>query len=293
VRLVTAFIQAVVTGTLLGGLYAIIGVGMSMVFGIMKLTNLAHGDLMILSSFLTVIIAQQVTGNPILALFITIIIMIPFGALIQKFLINKVIDKGANAPLLIMFGLSIAIQNALFLIFGSGSRVMDTDLIRRNIVSTSNLTIPAQHLINFIVAVAVICVLALVMSKTPLGRAIRASSSNTMAAELMGINTKRMYIYAMSLTIIVTSIAGLLVASTFVFFHYTGTQYLIMAFGVVVIGGMGSLVGTLIGGIIMGLSQLLGSYFFGFVYQMHSGYLALLIVLTIRPQGLLSKAVRK
>jgi branched-chain amino acid transport system permease protein len=293
VRLVAAFIQACVNGVLLGGLYAIIGVGMSMIFGIMKLTNLAHGDIMILSSFLTVLIAREFTGNPVLALLITIIIMIPFGILIQKFLINRVIDKGANAPLLIMFGLSVAIQNALFLIFGSGSNVIDTDLIRTNVISNQYMIASAQHIINFAVAVAVIVALSLIMAKTPLGRAIRASSSNLKAAELMGVNTKRMYIYAMALTITVTSIAGLLVGSTFVFFHYTGSQYLIMAFGVVVIGGMGSLAGTLIGGIIMGLAQMLGTYFFGFVYQMHSGYLALLIVLSIRPQGLLSKAVRK
>jgi len=290
---VSAFIQAAVTGILLGGLYAIIGVGMSLIFGIMKLTNLAHGDIMIMSTFITMIVAQQFTGNPILALFITIIVMIPFSVLIQKFLINRVIDQGTEAPLLIMFGLSVAIQNALFLVFGPSSRIISNDLIRLNIISTRHLSVSAMHLINFIVAAVVIGALALLMNKTSVGRAIRASSSNTRAAELMGVNTKRMYIYAMCLTVIVTSIAGLLVGSTFVFFNFTGTQYLILAFGVVVIGGMGSLVGTFIGGMILGLAQLLGAQFFGVGYQLLSGYLTLLIVLAIRPQGLLSKAVRK
>jgi branched-chain amino acid transport system permease protein len=216
---VTAYIQPVVTGILLGGLYAIIGVGMSLIFGIMKLTNLAHGDFMIMSAFLTTIFAHQITGNPILALFITIIVMVPFSVLIQKFLINKVIDRGAEAPLLIMFGLSVAIQNALFLIFGSGSNAVPTALRGVNIISTAHLSVSAVHLVNFIVAVVVIGALAIVMAKTPLGRAIRASSSNTKAAELMGVNTKRMYIYAMCLTVAVTSIAGLLMGSTFIFFH--------------------------------------------------------------------------
>jgi len=290
---VTSYIQPLVTGILLGGLYAIIGVGMSLIFGIMKLTNLAHGDIMIMSAFLTTIIAQQITGNPILALFITIIIMIPFSILIQKFLINKVIDRGAEAPLLIMFGLSVAIQNGLFLIFGPGAHGVPTALRGVNVISTSHLSVSALHLVNFIVAVVIISALAVIMSKTPFGRAIRASSSNTKAAELMGVNTKRMYIYAMCLTVIVTSIAGLLVGSTFIFFNYTGPQYLIIAFGVVVIGGMGSLVGTFIGGMILGLSQLLGATIFGFPYQDLSGYIVLLILLAIRPQGLLSKAVRK
>ena len=289
----TAYIQPVVTGLLLGGLYAIIGVGMSLIFGIMKLTNLAHGDIMIMTSFLTTIIAQQVTGDPILALLITIILMIPFSIFIQKFLINKVIDRGAEAPLLIMFGLSVAIQNALFLIFGPGSYVVPSALRGINALSTRYLSVSAMHLVNFGVAVLVIGALALIMSRTPFGRAIRASSSNTKAAELMGVNTKRMYVYAMCLTVIVTSIAGLLVGSTFIFFNHTGPQYLIIAFGVVVIGGMGSLVGTFIGGMILGLSQLLGAAIFGFPYQDLSGYIVLLILLALRPQGLLSKAVRK
>jgi len=287
------FIQPVVTGLLLGGLYAIIGVGMSLIFGIMKLTNLAHGDIMIMSAFLTTIIASQLTGNPILALIITIIIMIPFSILIQKFLINKVIDRGAEAPLLIMFGLSVVIQNAMFLIFGSQSHSIPSQLRFTNVISTQFLSVSAAHLVNFIVAAVVIVGLTLLMNKTAFGRAIRASASNTKAAELMGVNTKRMYIYAMCLTVVVTSIAGLLVGSTFVFFHYTGPSYLIIAFGVVVIGGMGSLMGTFIGGMILGLAQLLGATVFGFPFQDLTGYVVLLILLAIRPQGLLSKALRE
>jgi len=289
----TAFIQPVASGLLLGGLYAIVGVGMSLIFGVMKLTNLAHGDLMIMSAFFTTIIAQQLTGNPILALFITIAIMIPFSILIQKFLINKVIDRGSEAPLLIMFGLSVVLGNAMQLIFGTGSHSVPHGLRAVNVLSTQHLSVSAMQVINFAVAVVVICGLAIILNKTPFGRAIRASSSNTKAAELMGVNTKRMYIYAMCLTVAVTSIAGLLVGSTFVFFHYTGTNYLIIAFAVVVIGGMGSLVGTFIGGMIFGLAQLLGATVFGFGFQDLSGYIVLLILLTIRPQGLLSKAVRE
>lgn len=286
-------LQSIVTGLLLGGLYALIGVGMSLIFGIMKITNIAHGDLMILSTFFTMMFALKFTGSIIIALLFTMAVMVVIGVLVQKFLINRVIDKGAEPALLICFGLSITIQNALLLAYGPNSQNIPTALSNTNILHTDHLSISGQYALNFIVAVAVILVLSLVIKKTALGRAIRATSSDVVAAEIMGVNTKRMYIYAMGLTMAATCVAGLLVGQTFVFYPSSGTQYLIIAFGVVVIGGMGSIFGTLLGGIILGLSQLIGASLFGTSFQILSGYLVLLIILAMKPQGLLSKKVRK
>lgn len=286
-------LQSIVTGFLLGGLYALIGVGMSLIFGIMKITNIAHGDLMILSTFFTMTFALKFTQNVVLALLLSIVVSVFIGILIQKFLINRVIDKGPEPALLVCFGLSITIQNALLLGFGPNSQVIPTTLVNTNILHTEHLSVSGQYALNFLAAVAVITILSLVMKKTTLGRAIRATSSDVVAAEIMGVNTKRMYIYAMCLTMAGTCVAGLLVGQTFVFYPSSGTQYLIIAFGVVVIGGMGSIFGTLIGGIILGLSQLLGASFLGTPYQIITGYIVLLIILTLRPQGLLSKKVRK
>lgn len=286
-------LQSIVTGLLLGGLYALIGVGMSLIFGIMKITNIAHGDLMILSTFFTMMFALKYTGSVLIALLLTFVVMILIGTLIQKFLINKVIDKGSEPALLVCFGLSITIQNALLLAYGPNSQTIPTTLVNTNILHTKDLAVSGQYALNFLVAVAVIVVLSLVIRKTSFGRAIRATSSDVVAAELLGVNTKRMYIYAMCLTMAATCIAGLLVGQTFVFYPSSGTQYLIIAFGVVVIGGMGSIFGTLIGGIILGLSQLLGSNFLGTPYQILTGYIVMLIILTLKPQGLLSKKMRK
>ena len=286
-------LQSIVTGLLLGGLYALIGIGMSLIFGIMKITNIAHGDLMILSTFVTMALAMKLTGSIILALLLSIMVMILIGILIQKFLINKVIDKGAEPALLVCFGLSIIIQNSLLLGFGPNSQSIPTTLVNTNILHTEYLSVSGQYALNFLVAVLVIVVLSLVMKQTSLGRAIRATSSDIVAAEIMGVNTKRMYIYAMCLTMAATCVAGLLVGQTFVYYPSSGTQYLIIAFGVVVIGGMGSIFGTLIGGVILGLSQLLGANFFGTSFQTVTGYIVLLIILALRPQGLLSKKVRK
>lgn len=285
--------QAIVTGVLLGGLYAIIGVGMSLIFGIMKLTNLAHGDIMIFATFLTMYISQQLTGNPVLALLITIVIMLAFAYAIQNFLINRVISKGSEPALLVTFGLSIILSNALFQVFGANTRSIPNTLVTTNLIRTEHVSISMMYAVSFIIAVAVIVILSLFMNKTSQGRAIRAASSDTMMSELLGVNTKKMYIIAMMLTVVTASIAGMLVGMTFPFYPTTGTQYLIIAFGVVVIGGMGSLVGTLLGGIILGLAQMVGANFIGPTYQQLIGFIVLLVILAIRPQGLMPKAVRK
>jgi branched-chain amino acid transport system permease protein len=287
------FVQSIVTGILLGGLYAIIGVGLSLLFGIMGLTNIAHGDIMILSSFFIMIFSVQYGINVFAALLISIVVMVVIGILIQKFLVNKVIDKGAEPALLVTFGLSIVIKNVLTLIFKADSRVLPSPWAGINVVSTKWMNITGEYLVNFIIAVVVILLLGLLIKKTYLGRSIRAASSNVVVAELMGVNTKKTYIYTMILAVVTGCVAGLLVGQTFVFYPTSSTAYLIIAFGVVVIGGMGSIFGTLLGGVILGLSQLLGAYFFGTGYQTLVGYIVLLLILTFRPQGLLSNMARK
>lgn len=287
------FVQSLVSGVLLGGLYAAIGVGLSLVFGIMGLTNIAHGSLMILASFFVMIFAQQFTGNIILAFVITIIIMVLIGAAMQGLLINRVLDKGAEPALLVTFGLAIIIQNVLQLIFGADFKSINSPLASINVINTKWVVISAEYLVNFLISAGVIIALHFVIQKTLLGRSIRAAASNVVAAELMGINTHRTYIYTMCLAMATGSVGGLLVGQTFGFYSYSGMSYLIIAFGVVVIGGMGSIIGTLLGGIILGVAQLLGAYFFGSGVQILVGYLTLLVILTIRPRGLLSNMTRK
>ncbi|MDR1247107.1 MAG: branched-chain amino acid ABC transporter permease [Clostridiales Family XIII bacterium] len=285
-------IQSVITGILLGGLYAVIGVGMSLVFGIMRLTNIAHGDLMILASYFTMLFAMEIVGNVFLALLITIVLMLILSFLIQTFLVNRVIDKGPEPSLLVMFGVSIIIRNALILIFGANNRTIPNPLSTTNILNSPNISISGGYLVNFIVGVAVVLVLMFIIQKTYFGMSIRATASNRMGAELLGVNTKRIFAYTLCLAVATASIAGLLIGQTFVFYPSTGPQYLITAFGVVVIGGMGSLGGTLVGGILLGLVQLLSAHFFGTGWQTIAGYVFMLVILTIRPQGIFAKARR-
>lgn len=286
-------IQSIVTGILLGGLYAIVGLGMSIVFGIMKLTNIAHGNLMMMAAFIIMVMTTSYIPNVILALIITVVIMVGVGFLFQTTLVNKVIDKGDEPALLVTFGLSIVIQNILDVIFGADARSIKTPFATVNVIDTELVSISGAYLTNFIVAVVVILVLSAIIKNTYLGRAIRATSDNKKAAELMGVNTKKFFAITMAIAMATAAIAGLLVGNTFVFYPHSGTTYLIIAFGVVVIGGMGSIGGTLIGGICFGLAQLLGSYFFGTGFQLLTGYVFMLVVLATRPNGLFAKAARK
>lgn len=286
-------LQCIVTGILLGGLYAVIGVGMSIVFGIMKLTNIAHGNLMILASFIIMVLTTSYVPNVILALIIAIILMVLIGFVFQKTLVNKVIDKGDEPALLVTFGLSIVVQNILDVIFGADARSIRNAFATVNVIDTEKVSVSGAYLTNFIVAIVVILILSLVIKNTYLGRAIRATSDNKKAAELMGINTKSFFAITMGIAMATAAIAGLMVGNTFVFYPFSGTTYLIIAFGVVVIGGMGSIGGTLIGGIVLGLAQLLGSYFFGTGFQMLTGYVFMFFVLALRPNGLFARGVRK
>ena len=191
--------------------------------------------------------------------------------------------------LMISFGLSIIMENVLFLIFTSDARSLKTALAIKSVSVFGSLHIPVIYLLSFIVGVLVLISLQQFMKRTYLGWAINASADNVNAAKLMGIDTKKVYACAMGIAAVTAAISGVLVGMTFTFYPQSGTQYLIIAFGVVIIGGLGSLPGTFIGGLVLGVSQLLGGSILGPGYQSLSGYMILLIVLTIRPQGLLGR----
>ena len=287
-------IQCIITGILLGGLYSMIGIGMSLVFGIMGLTNLAHGDLMILGTYITMVVANGLGCNLILSTIISVVIMCVIGFVMQQFLVNRVMDKGEAPALLVTFGLSIFLANLMLKIFSADNQIINNPLASMNVLTTNVLSISASYLVSFIIACVIIIALSLVMQKTNFGRSIRATSDDVMAAELMGVNTKVAYALAMVICMGITAVAGSLVGSTFTFYPSSGTQYLIIAFGVVVIGGMGSLVGTLIGGILLGVAQLVGGQIFGSGVQMLVAYIVLLVILALRPNGLFAtSAVRK
>lgn len=282
-------LEPLINGILLGGLYAVIGIGLSLIFGIMKQVNLAHGELMILSSYFGLVFLQLSGLHPLLTLLFVFPTLFIFGYLIQAFLFNRVLGKGMEPYLMISFGLSIILQNALLQIFTPDARSLKTSLVIQTLDVYGLFHVPVIYLVDFTGGLLMIALLHLFIKRTYLGRAIRASADDLSASKLMGINIRRMYAFTMGIAAITAAMSGVLVGMTFTFYPHSGTQYLIIAFGVVIIGGMGSLPGTFLGGLILGVSQLVGAQFLGPGFQLLSGYLILLIVLTIRPQGILGK----
>jgi branched-chain amino acid transport system permease protein len=283
------YLDAIISGILLGGLYSIVGVGLSLVFGIMRQVNLAHGEFMILASYFSLLFLQVIGVPPLLTLFLVLPLMFAIGYLLQAFLFNRVMQKEMEPFLIASFGLSIILQNVLLLTFTPDARSLKTDLAIKSINLFGAFHIPLIQVINFMAGFIVLFLLYQFMRRTYLGWAIHAASEDLSGARLMGINPKRVYSLAMGIAASTAGISGVLVGMTFTFYPHSGTQYLIIAFGVVIIGGLGSLPGTFLGGIILGVSQLLGGRLIGPGFQLLSGYLILIIVLTIRPCGILGR----
>jgi branched-chain amino acid transport system permease protein len=282
-------LEPLINGLLLGGLYAVIGIGLSLVFGIMRQVNLAHGELMILASYLSLVFLQLFAIHPMMTFLFVIPVIFILGYLIQTFLFNRVLEKGMESYLMISFGLSIILQNLMLLIFTPDARTLQTSLAIKSLNVLDLFNVPVILLVDFLTGIIVLGLLHFIMKKTYLGWAIRAATDDLTAARLVGINPRKVYALAMGIAVITAAISGVLVGMTFTFYPHSGTQYLIIAFGVVIIGGLGSLPGTFLGGLILGVSQLLGGRIIGPGLQLLSGYIILLIVLTIKPQGILGR----
>lgn len=278
-------IQVIINGILLGGIYALLGVGMTMMFGIVKLTNLAHGEFIIIGAYLSTVISSAIGVDPILTIIVTVPIMFLIGMGLQSGLINRVMKIGSEPALLVTFGLSIILADAMLLIFSADAQRANVSYNTASLKIANGLNISVLDLIVFLISLATIIVLSIFLKKTYLGRSIRATSDDTQAASLMGVNVNRTYAIAMGIAMATAAIAGMCVSMKWVFYPSSGGNYLLTAFGVVVIGGMGSIPGTLVAGLILGLAQVIG----GANYGQLIAYVLMVLFLAVRPQGLFSK----
>lgn len=281
-------ITPVVMGFLLGGLYALIALGLSMVFGVMKLINLAHGDFVILGSYMAYALMSHLGWDPIVSLVICVPVMFVLGFAVQKYLMGRSFGISAEAPLIIAFGISLIIQNANQIVWTPLSRGLTTSYSLRSF-HIGQLEFPLSYLLDFIAGILVMVALREFLRRTYLGKAIRAASQDKRAAQLMGINTSRIYGYAFAIAMVSAAIAGVFLGMTFPFTPTSGIAFLTIAFGTVIIGGLGSMAGTFIGGIILGVVQTVGGYFLGGATQMLIVYVIVLVILAIRPQGLFGR----
>ncbi len=278
----------IVMGILLGGLYAVIALGLSLVFGVVKEINIAHGDLVILGSYFGYV-AMTVFGiDPILSLVAGMPLLFGIGFAIQKFLLNRAFKISMDATLIIAFGISIILQSTYQLIWTPMARGLTTPYALESL-SAGPIHIPLVYLLDFLAAAAVMVFIHLFLKKTYLGRAIRAAAQDRRTAHLMGINTDRVYAYTFAISMALAAVAGIFLGLTFSFTPISGMSFLIIALGVVVLGGLGSIVGTFVGGIAFGLAQTLGGYFFGVAAQMLVAYVMVLVVLAVIPRGIFGR----
>ncbi len=285
------WIDTVIQGVLLGGLYALFAVGLSLIFGIMRLVNLAHGDLIVLAAFVILVISRALGLNIFVALVLAAPILFGIGYALQHFLLNRTLGRDILPPLLVTFGLSIIVQNGLLEAFSADSRRLDADALETaSIALGGGLAVGVMPLMTLVSAVAVIFALNYLFYRLPLGRAFRATSDDPEIAQLMGVDNRRIFALAMGLAMVVTAIAALYLGTRATFDPSIGPARLLYAFEAVIIGGLGSLWGTLAGGVIIGLAQTIGAHI-NPEWQILAGHVAFLVVLVLRPRGLFPRAV--
>ena len=280
------WINIVIQGGLLGGFYALFAIGLSMSFGIMRLVNIAHGDLIVLAAYVALVVIQSTGLSPFVSLIIVMPVMFALGYALQRGLLNQTLSGGLLPPLLVTFGISIIIQNGLLQIFGAyDHRLQQGSIETASLTLLGGLDIGAYPLLVFVVAVLAIAGLQLLFYRTRLGRAFRAVSDDAGTAELMGIDNRKLYALALGIAMIFTAIAGVLFGIRTIFAPSAGPIRLILAFEAVIIGGLGNMWGTLIGGMVLGIAQAVGAAL-NPTWQILAGHLAFLAILIVRPSGL-------
>lgn len=279
------FVNAVVQGTLLGGLYALFAAGLSLIFGVMRLVNIAHGDLIVLAAYLGLTTTVALGVHPLVALVVVVPAMAGIGYVLQRCVLNHTLGDDILPPLLVTFGLSVIIQNALLEGYSADPQKMDAGALETASVALGPLSLGVLPLLTFAIAVAVIAGLQWTFYRTPLGRAFRATSDNQDIAQLMGLNKRHVFGLAMALALAVTAVAGILLGIRTSFDPSVGGGRLIFGFEAVIIGGLGNLWGTLVGGVILGVAQTVGATI-NPGWQLLAGHIAFLVILAVRPNGL-------
>ena len=282
------WLNIILQGVLIGGLYAMFAAGLSLIFGVMRLVNIAHGDLIVLAAYIALIVTQSLDVSPLTSLLLVVPAMAVIGYTLQRGLLNRTLGDDLLPPLLVTFGLSIMIQNGLLELFTADSRKLQAGAIEvQTFQLMQGVWIGILPLIQFVVAIGVIAGLEALFYRTALGRAFRATSDDQSVAQLVGLDTRHVFALAMALSLAVVAIAGVFLAVRANFAPAIGPARLIFGFEAVVIGGLGSMWGTLVGGIVLGVAQAIGA-------QIDPGWqlladIVFLAILAVRPQGLFPK----
>jgi branched-chain amino acid transport system permease protein len=284
-----SFLNALIQGALVGGLYALYATGLALIFGVMRLVNLAHGDFIVLGAYLLLALMTGLVLPAWVAILIAIPFMFALGWALQRFLLNRTLKNDLLVPLLVTFGLSIIIQNGLLLQFSADSRRLSLGALETASWSFGEISVGVVPLLTFATAVLVILGLTLLFYRTSLGRTLRATSDSAEVVQLMGVDPRKVFAIAMGIAFVVILIAAFFMGVRANFDPSAGPSRLLFAFEAVVIGGLGSFWGTLLGGVILGLAQTIGATI-NPEWQQLAGHLVFLALILVRPRGLLARS---
>jgi branched-chain amino acid transport system permease protein len=280
------WINQLLQGILLGGLYTMFATGLSLSAGVMRFVNIAHGDFIVLACFALLILTTALGLNPVVATLIVLPLAFLFGFGLQRFLLQRVVGQNVLLVILVTFGLSIIIENGLLEGFGADTRKVSGGWLETATVALGHgINVGLFQVLTFIAAVALVAILDFLLYRTGIGAKIRAVSDDVAAADLIGLSSGRIYAIAMGISFVTVGIAAGFMSVWTNFDPASGPTRLLIAFEVVVLGGLGSLWGSLAGGIVLGIAQSIGGQW-DITWQMLAGHIIFLLVLAVRPQGL-------
>ena len=281
--------QSLISGILIGGVYALIGIGLTIIFGVMRVINFAHGDLLMLGMYMTYYLFAAAHVDPFLSIVITTPLMFLFGAFLQKTIINRVLNALPQNQILLTIGLGLIMSNTVMLAFTSDYKILSTKYSSSS-MHVAGISISSPLVISFAITAAITAALYWFLLKTDTGQAIRATAQDREAARLMGINVKRMSIIAFGLGSALAATADALISPTYYIFPQVGSIFTLKAFVITVLGGMGSVIGATLGGVLIGVAESVGGVYFGGGWKEVVVFVLFLLVLLFKPSGLLGKS---
>jgi branched-chain amino acid transport system permease protein len=280
------FVQSLVSGLLTGGIYALAGMGMSMIFGVMNVSNFAHGDLMMLGMYMAYFAFTLLHVDPYLSLVLILPVAFLFGFVLEKIFINRVILHPHQNQILLTIGLGLIMSNSALLAFTSDPKILTTAYSSSSITIFNDVFVSVPLLRSFLVTCLITALLYLFLSRTRTGMALRATSQNREAAQLMGIDVSKMSAITFGIGTALSASAGALIAPTYYIYPMAGHSFLLKAFTVCVLGGLGSIPGATLGGLIIGIVEALSSTYLSTDWKDVVVFTLFLAVLLLRPQGL-------
>ena len=284
----TVFLQSMLSGILVGGIYALVGIGLTIIFGVMRVINFAHGELLMLGMYLSWIVFTALGIDP----FVSIVLVAPalflFGALVQKVVINRVLNALPQNQILLTIGMGLVLSNTVMLIGTSDYRILTTKYSSSS-YDVGGISISQPLLYAFLITAAITAALYWFLLKTDTGQAIRATAQDRDAAQLMGINVGRMSVLAFGIGAALAGTAGALISPTYYIFPQVGGAFTLKAFVIVVLGGMGSVIGATLGGIVIGVTESLAAVYVAGGLKELVVFALFLALLLFKPSGLLGK----